>query len=706
MSSAQAEELEDWQIDADEAAEKIERAKEAEDGNYSASAAPRVKKAKAGPRLSLAEKVAKLEELLKRAEAYAQFMNENMEEDEDEEGGGGASSSSSSSPGGTKRKRDSSEAPPQEDGGVHQGPNGALNALTGTLHDYQVEGVLWLTRLFENGSHGILADEMGLGKTIQVIGLLTFMRHVGVKGPFIIVAPLSTIQNWCNEIEKWSGGTMSCVKYHGSKAERPGIMRRFMPTSSQSEASFPIVVTSYEMVKMDLEKLCRYKWKMCVVDEGHALKNSSCQLFAALKRLAGIEGCTRLLLTGTPLQNNLQELWSLLNFLLPEQFVDVDTFLAWFDMMQGGSADEVMEQEKTDSLVSKLHRILTPFVLRRTKLGVLPPDALPPKREVVVFCGMTQPQRWLYGAIHTHRLHDAMKQAATIGLNVVGKKMGNGTRGIPSMQNKMMQLRKCCMHPYLFFEPTASGETDENIVQFSGKMIILDRIMRHCKAGGHRVLIFSQVSANDKREGERAATARDYALPGGGHLYSPTSLPLLNFTSTNTTRLIFPLHSPPPLLSSLAVLENSRHPRRLYELAQVGLVPHRRLRERGRPRGAHAAVQRPRQRRAALLVHSHDACGRAGDQPRERGYGGALRQRLEPAPRLTGASAGAPAWAEGNRRDGVPADCGQQRRGAAPRDGEREAEAGADVRSEGLGTLNKGQDREAYCDGYEADSLR
>ena len=569
-------EEEDWKIDGDREGDQLEKKRDATDGTWRPGQEGKSakKKPQSGPKRTLAEKVAQLEDLLKRAEAYATFMNENMEDDESDDEDGGASSASASASPGTKKRKRAEAAKTLKDDGVHQASNGALHSLTGTLRDYQVEGVLWLTRLFENGSHGILADEMGLGKTIQVIGLLTFMRHVGVQGPFIIVAPLSTIQNWCNEINKWSGGKMKCIKYHGSKVDRPGIMRKFMRLKDAGTADFPIVVTSYEMVKADLDKLCRYKWKMCVVDEGHALKNSSCQLFAALKRLAGIEGCTRLLLSGTPLQNNLQELWSLLNFLLPEQFVDVDTFLAWFNMMQGGTADELMAQEKTDSLVSKLHRILTPFVLRRTKIGVLPPDALPPKREVVVFCGMTQPQRWLYGMIHTHRLHNALSQAAAMGCNIVGNGGGSSTSAkkssIPSMQNKMMQLRKCCMHPYLFFEPTGDGHTDENIVQvrareggvewsgrglrsslrsrlrgdgwvarpsgrsaprlcaayphtlprlastyphtlppprsttvrttpapytqFSGKMIILDKIMTHCKKNGHRVLIFSQFS--------------------------------------------------------------------------------------------------------------------------------------------------------------------------------------------------------------------
>ncbi|ORX52165.1 hypothetical protein BCR36DRAFT_286675 [Piromyces finnis] len=272
--------------------------------------------------------------------------------------------------------------------------NGRQPALLtgGTLRKYQVEGVEWLISLYDNGLNGILADEMGLGKTIQVIAFLAYLKEKEIHGPYLIVSPLSTLSNWVAEIRKFTP-SLPVVLYHGTIEERANIRKRKM---KKVDENFPIVITSYEIVINDKKFLSKYKWKYIIVDEGHRLKNYNCKLFRELKLY---KADNRLLLTGTPLQNKLSELWSLLNFLLPTIFDDLDLFQSWFDfsdLNNEGGESKILDQEEKESVITNLHHILKPFLLRRLKTEV--EKELPKKREYLLTAPLTQRQINYYRA--------------------------------------------------------------------------------------------------------------------------------------------------------------------------------------------------------------------------------------------------------------------------------------------------------------------
>jgi len=345
----------------------------------------------------------------------------------------------------------------------------------GAMRDYQLVGVHWLTGLYENGLNGILGDEMGLGKTVQTIGFLAFLRERQTFGPFLIVGPLSTIGNWHNEFKRWAPSIPSLM-YHGSREERDALLSGQL-RHPENNPNFPVVITSYEIVLRDFKKLARFKWKFLVVDEGHRLKNLNCKLIHTLKALnAG----NRLLLSGTPLQNNLTELWSLLNFLLPDIFDDLESFQQWFDFNVGDDVGEqkILKNEEETQVVTKLHLILKPFLLRRLKEDV--DLTIPPKHEYVLYCDPTELQREQY-------------------VQILDKELVAEGQGGVRLNNILMQLRKCCNHPYLFGWPKDEGgqdRIDEDMVNASGKLVLLDRIMaRLRKEGGHQTLIFSQMTA-------------------------------------------------------------------------------------------------------------------------------------------------------------------------------------------------------------------
>lgn len=358
----------------------------------------------------------------------------------------------------------------------------------GTLKPYQLEGLQWLLSLWENGLSGILADEMGLGKTIQIIALIAHLRSCDTPGPFLIVGPLAVLPNWINEFTKW---LPSCpvVLYHGSKADRADIRSRKMPQSGSKGMDFPIVVTSFEICMIDRPHLERYVWQYMILDEGHRIKNRNCKL---LKELKSIQTISRLLLTGTPIQNTLEELWSLLNFCSPGIFDDLEVFQSWFgfrDIGQesGDQVEDIVQTEHKERVVSKLHDILRPFLLRRMKRDVLA-DHLPPKREIVVFCGMSSLQREYIAHIHNHTLRETL-----VNMGIEGAAQS-------ALLNPVMQLRKAANHPFLFGEPkdergTYLGEANPKLLTMaSGKLRALEQLLSHLKKNGHKVLIFSQMT--------------------------------------------------------------------------------------------------------------------------------------------------------------------------------------------------------------------
>jgi ATP-dependent DNA helicase len=306
----------------------------------------------------------------------------------------------------TQALADAATAAAEEEGETKLGEHKNLRSARqpslitgGVMKDYQLEGLEWLVSLYENGLNGILADEMGLGKTLQTISFMAFLREKGVWGPFLVVGPVSVLSNWVEEIARWAP-EMPALLYHGTPSERAELRRKKM---TKLGPTFPIVCTNYEMVMNDKKFLSTYKWKFIIIDEGHRLKNMNCKLVRELK---SYDSANRLLLTGTPLQNNLAELWSLLNFLLPEVFDDYAYFEDYFDFskLQGKDKEShaaFLEEQKKNNLVGSLHALLKPFLLRRVKTDV--ETNLPPKKEYVLYAPLSQTQKDLYGALLDHR---------------------------------------------------------------------------------------------------------------------------------------------------------------------------------------------------------------------------------------------------------------------------------------------------------------
>ncbi|GMF41308.1 unnamed protein product [Phytophthora fragariaefolia] len=497
----------------------MEAAEEQQRKEREAAAARRAPARSEAPEVT-GEKIAKLDSLLEKATLYSSFLFSNMESAATVEDAPAAQQDDSEEqPAKGKRKRGkkaASEPSKKPKKGVdklrevqgdasldtRQQPKKVQfkqpTLMTGgTLRDYQLEGIRWLCNLFENGLNGILADEMGLGKTIQVIGLLAHLKALGVRGPHLIVAPLSTLMNWATEFRKWAP-SMPVVIYHGTKAERARMRKHELNRKKRNDVNFPVIISSYEMMLADAPTFASmgFVWKYMVIDEGHRLKNMDCLLVRQLKRGRSEN---RLLLTGTPLQNNLTELWALLNFILPDVFDDLELFESWFSFTPDAVAtaaaanesvaeQDVLHGEKKVEVISKLHEILRPFLLRRLKVDVV--EEMVSKTEIFVYCAMTMQQREYYNMICAGTLAKAMEEK-------YGKYQAQLAFKTTTLRNKMIQMRKCCLHPYLFDEPlTAGGDviTDERIVQVSGKMMVLDRMLPELKRKGHKVLIFSQMT--------------------------------------------------------------------------------------------------------------------------------------------------------------------------------------------------------------------
>ncbi|ODQ78226.1 hypothetical protein BABINDRAFT_52814 [Babjeviella inositovora NRRL Y-12698] len=352
---------------------------------------------------------------------------------------------------------------------------------SGTMREYQIQGLNWLVALHENALSGILADEMGLGKTLQTIAFLGYLRYVkDINGPHIVIVPKSTLDNWRREFAKWTPDVRVTV-LQGAKDERTRIILQQL-----MKCKFDVVITSFEMVIREKAALKKFRWQYIIVDEAHRIKNEESALSQIIRLFYSQN---RLLITGTPLQNNLHELWALLNFILPDIFGDSDVFDRWFDQQRAEKREDELEEgntddeneERQDKVIQQLHNVLSPFLLRRIKADV--EHSLLPKKEVNLYVGMSEMQiRWYRKLLEKDI--DAVN-------GVVGKREGK-TR----LLNIVMQLRKCCNHPYLFegAEPGPPYTTDEHLVYNSGKMVILDKLLKRMQKQGSRVLIFSQMS--------------------------------------------------------------------------------------------------------------------------------------------------------------------------------------------------------------------
>jgi ATP-dependent DNA helicase len=313
----------------------------------------------------------------------------------------------------------------------------------------------------------------------------------GVNGPFLVVAPLATLPNWVREFEKWLP-TKPAIRYHGTTSVRELLMKGPLNPKERRNKEFPVVITSFETAIRDQKKLARLcPYTYVIVDEGHRLKNHRCMLIRSLKQ---IETSNRLLLTGTPIQNTLNELWSLLNFVNPQIFDDLSVFQSWFgfkDIGQkthGGTTEEdILLEQRKNKTVSKLHEILRPFLLRRVKIDVL--SEMPPKKEVVVYSGMSKLQQGYASLIDKGVLRDELiRQGIEDGRTL-------------SQTNKMMNHRKNVNHPFMFGEPVDPSTGvhigtayPQLLVRASGKFALMDRMLERLHRDGHQVLIFSQMT--------------------------------------------------------------------------------------------------------------------------------------------------------------------------------------------------------------------
>ncbi|KAI6777873.1 Helicase-like protein [Emericellopsis cladophorae] len=305
--------------------------------------------------------------------------------------------------------------------------------LRGTLREYQHQGLDWLAGLYANNTNGILADEMGLGKTIQTIALLAHLacQHE-VWGPHLVVVPTSVMLNWEMEFKKWCPG-FKILAYYGSQEERKRKRQGW-----NNDDMWNVCITSYQLVLQDQQVFKRRRWHYLVLDEAHNIKNFKSQRW---QTLLGFNTQARLLLTGTPLQNNLTELWSLLFFLMPAQngvggFADLEEFHDWFHKPESQILENGREQMDDEALaiISKLHKVLRPYLLRRLKADV--EKQMPGKYEHVEFCRLSKRQRELYDGF--------LSRADTKNTLASGNYM--------SIINCLMQLRKVCNHPDLFVD--------------------------------------------------------------------------------------------------------------------------------------------------------------------------------------------------------------------------------------------------------------
>lgn len=356
--------------------------------------------------------------------------------------------------------------------------------VNGKLKEYQVKGLEWMVSLYNNNLNGILADEMGLGKTIQTISLITYLMETKKNmGPFLVIVPLSTLSNWQLEFQKWAP-SVNTIAYKGSPAARRAVQHQI------KSGRFNVLLTTYEYIIREKAVLTKLRWKYMIIDEGHRMKNHNNKLTQTIN--TNYTTSHRLLLTGTPLQNKLPELWSLLNFLLPSIFKACDTFEQWFNAPFATTGEKVeLNEEETILIIRRLHKVLRPFLLRRLKKDV--ESQLPDKVEYIIKCEMSALQRSMYTQMQEKGIMKT-EEVST------GKK----AKGSKALMNTIMQLRKLCNHPFMFQNVEVSYArhigmptdvvTGPDLYRSSGKFELLDRIFPKLKKSGHRILLFCQMT--------------------------------------------------------------------------------------------------------------------------------------------------------------------------------------------------------------------
>ncbi|KAH0789190.1 F/Y-rich N-terminus family protein [Histomonas meleagridis] len=345
---------------------------------------------------------------------------------------------------------------------------------------YQLEGLNFIVKSWYEKRNVILADEMGLGKTVQASIFLKYLsdnhkRH----GPFLIVAPLSTIPHWEREIEEWTN--FKTLTFCGSSSKRKALKQYELFYEGTNIPKFNVLITTYEYIMKECHLLSSIQWRVLVVDETQRLKNHESKLITSMRQF----NCEFiLLLTGTPLQNSIDELWTLLNFLDSNKFNDLSDFQAKF-----GDLNETEQ-------VIELQTLIKPFMIRRKKSDV--EKSLTPLEEIIIECPMTQHQKAYYKSIYNKNIEYLVR--------------GAHSRNMTNLQNISMELRKVCNHPYLINgaedqiliercemnhinkDDMDSEFINNSLIRSAGKMILLDKLLVKLKNDGHRVLIFSQMT--------------------------------------------------------------------------------------------------------------------------------------------------------------------------------------------------------------------
>ncbi|KAL7044593.1 hypothetical protein ACKWTF_001993 [Chironomus riparius] len=334
------------------------------------------------------------------------------------------------------------------------------------LRDYQMQGLNWLNLSWCKENSVILADEMGLGKTIQTICFLYYLYKTHqLYGPFMVLVPLSTMTAWQREFQIWAP-EMNVVTYIGDVQSREIIRQYDWCFPNTNKLKFNTILTTYEILLKDKILLGSINWAALLVDEAHRLKNDDSLLYKSLKEFNTNH---RLLITGTPLQNSLKELWALLHFIMPNKFISWEDF----ERVHGNA----MEKGYT-----KLHKELEPYILRRVKKDV--EKSLPAKVEQILRVEMTTIQKQYYKWILTKNFEALLK----------GRKGSSS-----SFLNIVIELKKCCNHAMLIkpiddeLPPMSQEETLKEMLKGSGKLVLLDKLLVRLKETGHRVLIFSQM---------------------------------------------------------------------------------------------------------------------------------------------------------------------------------------------------------------------
>lgn len=355
----------------------------------------------------------------------------------------------------------------------------------GELREFQLKGLNFLALNWTRGNNVILADEMGLGKTVQSVSFLSWLRNQrDQEGPFLVVAPLSVIPAWCDTFNLWTPD-LNYVVYLGPEAARSNIREHeLLVNGNPKKPKFNVLLTSYDYILLDWEFLRGIKWQVLAVDEAHRLKNRESQLYS---KLVSFNVPCKVLITGTPIQNNLAELAALLDFLNPGKVL-IDEEL---ELLSSSDSKEPADEEKdeakrleTQAKLHELHAAIAPFILRRTKEKV--ESDLPPKTEKIIRVELSDVQLDYYKNILT-RNYAALSDAS------------NGHK--QSLLNVMMELKKVSNHPYMFAgaeDRVLAGSTRredqiKGLITSSGKMMLLDQLLTKLKKDNHRVLIFSQM---------------------------------------------------------------------------------------------------------------------------------------------------------------------------------------------------------------------